>query len=80
MQSQNELGQVVNTEVFENNDELKAKFAEVVEKAESLGAVSHTIGKLPSKGSTVDILGLRYEVKFVDGKHGELRLKLVSPA
>ena len=80
MQSQNELGQVVNTEVFENNDELKAKFAEVLEKSESLGAVSHAIGKLPSKGSTVDILGLRYEVKFVDSKHGELRLKLVSPA
>ena len=80
MQSQNELGQVVNTEVFENNDELKAKFAEVLEKSEGLGAVSHAIGKLPNKGSTVDILGLRYEVKFVDGKHGELRLKLVSPA
>jgi|CXWL01.1.fsa_nt_gi Mg2+/Co2+ transporter CorC len=80
MQSRNELDQVVNTEVFENNDELKAKFAEVIEKSESLGAVSHAIGELPSKGSTVDILGLRYEVKFVDGKHGELRLKLVSPA
>jgi Mg2+/Co2+ transporter CorC len=77
MQSQNELKEIVNTEVFENRDELKAKISDIMEKAEDLGAVSHTIGKLPSKGSTVEILGLRYEVKFVDGKHGELRLKLV---
>jgi Mg2+/Co2+ transporter CorC len=71
------LKEIVNTEVFENRDELKAKISDVMEKAEDLGAVSHTIGKLPSKGSTVEILGLRYEVKFVDRKHGELRLKLV---
>jgi Mg2+/Co2+ transporter CorC len=80
MQSQNELKDIVNTEVFENQDEIKAKIADVMDKAKGLGAVSHTIGELPSKGSTVEILGLRYEVKFVDGKHGELRLKLVSPA
>lgn len=78
MQSQDEHNKIVNAEVFENSDELKEKLVESMEKAEELGAKSHLVAKFPLKGSLVTIHGLQYEVKFVDFKHGDLRLKLIG--
>ena len=47
-------------------------------EAQQKGAVKHVIGDLPNKGTVVEINGLKYEVKFVDYKRGELRLKLAG--
>lgn len=77
MQSQDELGNIINTAMFQNQEELKSKLSEVMDKAENLGAVSHTIGHLPNKGRIIVMDGLKYEVKFVDHKRGEIRLVLV---
>lgn len=80
MQSLSPSGDVINTKDFEDQAELNAKLIEAIEQSESLGAVFHVVAKFPKKGDVVDIHGLRYEVKFTDAKHGELRLKLLGLA
>jgi len=77
MQSMNENNEVVQTDILED---IK-KFEDVGHKimlSRRKGAVKHVIGELPPKGSIINLYGLRLEVKFVDYKRGELRLKLLG--
>jgi len=75
MQSQDEHGKIKQlTEVdFSKPDELVKK----IKEAEELGAVSHTIGKLPKAGDRVVISGLTYRCEFADHVKSKFTVKLV---
>ena len=75
MQSRDEQGNVKQlTEVdLSRADDLVKK----IQAAEEKGAISHTIGKLPKAGQSIDIFGLSYRVEFADHVKGKFRVKLV---
>ena len=50
---------------------------EKIESAEKKGAVSHTIGNLPTKDTNLTINGLSYKVEFADFVRGKFTLKLI---
>lgn len=77
MQSRDESNEIINTQFYESQEDLKSRLLADLKKLKSAGAVSHTIGEIPSKGEFVEVNGLRYEVKFSDVKNGELHIKLV---
>ena len=75
MQSTDKDGNIVGlTEVDMGNiNELTAQ----IKEAESKGAVSHTIGKLPKAGTNVEINNLSYRVEFADFVKGKFIVKLI---
>lgn len=73
MQSQDENGNNVLTQQV-NPGNIEA----AMQKANELGAVQHSIGDLPKKGDFIKLHGLSFEVKFVDYKRGEIRLKILE--
>lgn len=81
MQSLDNQGNVVQNDVFESltSKQDRKALAQRVATARASGAVKHVISQLPNKGMIVALNGLLFEVKFVDYKRGELRLKIVGP-
>lgn len=73
MQSQDENGNNVLTQQVSPEN-----IADVMQMANKLGAVQHTIGNLPNRGDTIKLGGLVFEVKFVDYKRGEVRIKVLE--
>ena len=74
MQSLDKDNNVIQTALLDN------RFSDMVskiEQAESKGAVSHRVGRLPSKNDIVEINGLKYKVNRVDNQHSEIRLRLI---
>lgn len=78
MQSLDERDQVVQNDVFESFEKADL-LAMRIKAAREKGAIKHVISQLPDKGLFLTINGLIFEVKFVDYKRGEMRLKVVGP-
>jgi len=77
MQEYNDKDEITNAVTgIEAGQETKAVDL-AMSKDETVYAV---LGKVPPKGSTVKLNGLLFDVKFVNNKTGELRLKLVGVA
>lgn len=74
MQSKNDNGDIVRTALVDSPE----KLVESLQSAEELGAVQHVIGELPKKGAVLEFNGLMFEVKFVDYKRGDIRMKLLD--
>ena len=80
MQSRDDQGNIVFAKMLKGETEqaLKEDLEKAKTEAEAHGAVTHKIGKMPAKGYKFELNGLTYQVKFVDVKHGEMRIKLVG--
>lgn len=74
MQSLDEKGNILQAALVDSQE----KLVESMQSAGELGAVQHVIGELPKKGTVLEINGLMFEVKFVDYKRGEVRIKLLD--
>ena len=42
-------------------------------------ATHHVIGKLPSKGATIELNGLKYKITYVDKIMGKFHAKILKP-
>ena len=74
MQSQDDKGNVVGLFQFDKLMEAQKQRA----KAEAIGAVSHTIGRLPVRRHRFILLGMQYEVTFVDTKRAKIQARMVD--
>lgn len=83
MQSRDELGELVGTEIVQPDKRRKQtmseRIAELMAEKEKMGAVSHVVAPLPVAGSTVEIMGLTYKVTFSSARRGVLHLELERP-
>lgn len=78
MQTRDEGNNTLSTQVLDERVEKAAQ--QLKEALEQPGVKSVAIGGLPDKGDIFTLNGLHYQVKFVDYKRGELRIKLYTPA
>lgn len=49
------------------------------EELEAAGATHHVIGKIPERGTVVEINGLRYMVRSYSQKQGTIVLEILKP-
>ncbi len=81
MQSSDAQNKVIQNDVFNDlaSRQSMKTLTQRIATARANGAVKHVISQLPKKGEYITINGLICEVKIVDYKRGEMRLKLVGP-
>lgn len=76
MQTYDEAGKLLETRQLENAEEL----AKAVKSAMENPKVQHVaIGRIPRKGDSLVINGLRFDCVFVDAVHGIFKLKIRKP-
>ena len=78
MQTIDRHNQVIDTQPIDPNN--PEQTGQQIQEAFRQNAARVVIGEIPPKGTIVEMNGLRFEVKFVDYKRNELRLKLYTPA
>jgi hypothetical protein len=80
MQSSDAQGKIVNSQILESLEGLPsaASVLSAMKEAKAKGAVKHVIANMPEKGSTVEIMGLKYLVRGVSYETGNLHLKLIK--
>lgn len=85
MQAYDENNKLISTEVIEQEQastppqSLRDQLAELLKSPTLQPATKIVINGLPNQGSTVEIGGLSFLVKYVNKKNGDVHLKLKYP-